>query len=312
MPYRKHHTRILAPTPEQESILRQVSGVARKAYNVSIFAQQQNHEAGGAPLSYSSLLTSLKETAEDFVWGYGEEPPANAVLDAHQVFSDYLRKKRRNPEQNPPGFRRKRHGAGSFRLSQGVRFEEDRLCLPFTAGKPETGIQTPLPPIALGERPRLPERFQTLSATIKEEEGRWVIHFLAEIEGEYTPPKHEGNLPEIDPERAKRRLAVLTRMVESKQPTSKNRHRAQARLDKFRRRLENQKQSLHFKVVAQLVKASPEELPQKVTQFVKLIRESSPEDAEAVKKLLWQKLKKFSGLQTETTANLLRELFKNG
>ena len=165
----------LDPTEAQRRLLRRHAGAARFAWNWGLARRIAEYRAAGKSsraVEQHRQLNALKKT--QFPWMYQVSKCAmqEALRDLDRAFDAFYRRlegKRQGKHKGKVGFPRfksRKRGLGSFRLTGRIRVEEGRIRLPRLGW------------IRLKERGYIPADRRILSATVKEEAGRWFVSVL--------------------------------------------------------------------------------------------------------------------------------------
>ena len=165
----------LDPTEAQRRLLRRHAGAARFAWNWGLARRIAEYRATGKSsraMEQHRQLNALKKT--QFPWMYQVSKCAmqEALRDLDRAFDAFYRRlegKRQGKHKGKVGFPRfksRKRGLGSFRLTGSIRVEEGRIRLPRLGW------------IRLKERGYIPTDRRILSATVKEEAGRWFVSVL--------------------------------------------------------------------------------------------------------------------------------------
>ena len=180
----------LDPTEAQRRLLRRHAGAARFAWNWGLARRIAEYQATGKSsraVEQHRQLNALKKT--QFPWMYRVSKCAmqEALRDLDRAFLRRLELKRQGKYKGKVGFPRfksKKHTSGSFRLTGSIRVEEGRIRLPRLGW------------IRLKERGYVPTDRHILSATVKEEAGRWFVSVL--VAGEIAVEEAAGPAVGVD------------------------------------------------------------------------------------------------------------------
>jgi putative transposase len=250
---------------------RQHAGAARWAYNWGLRVKQERYKATGSSPTAIALhreLNALKKTAVPWMYRVSKCAPQEALWNLDAAFAQFFRRcalKRQGKWKGKlgyPGFKTKKKGLGSFRLTGRIVVSEQAIVLP-RLGR-----------LRLKEREYLPTGadVQILSATVSEQAGHWYVSL--QVEEEQAIPKNIGPVVGIDlgikhlatlsdgtvipnPRHLKRRvkkLKRLQRIVSRRQKGSKSRQKAARKLAKLHRQIKNQRRNTLHQVTTRLAK----------------------------------------------------------
>lgn len=180
----------LDPTPEQYTLFCQCAGVARYAYNYGLARKQEAYTAKEKTpyaVQLQKELTARKH--DDLVWlaDVSKWVVQNALRDLDAAFEHFFRKCKRKKEGKwkgkcgYPRFKSKHKGRGHFRLDAPVHVFDSAVHLP-KVGQ-----------VRLKERGYIPTwGVKVVSATIREQAGRWYISVQVEEQHEEPFPATGG------------------------------------------------------------------------------------------------------------------------
>ncbi len=260
----------LDPTPEQSRLLGQCAGVARYAYNYGLARKQEAYAAKEKTpyaVQLQKELTAHKHA--DLLWlaDVSKWVVQNALRDLDAAFEHFFRKCKLKKEGKwkgkcgYPRFKSKHRGRGHFRLDAPVHVFDDAVQLP-RVGR-----------VRLKEHNYVPTwGVKVLSATIREQAGRWYIS--VQVEEQHAEPTPATGAPiGIDvgiktlatlsdgrtfenPKALRSRLTALkraSRKQSKKQKGSNNRKKAQRRLARLHQRIATIRKDALHKVTSQIV-----------------------------------------------------------
>lgn len=255
----------LDPTPSQKRLLVRCAGAARWAYNWGLEQRQAEYAATRRALNAMDLHKMLNQRKrQEFPWllEISKCVPQEALRDLDRAFQDFFRRLRRGQPARSPRFRSRHRGLGSFRFSMDVRIEDRAIRLP-RLGR-----------LRLKERGYLPvERGRVLSATVREDVGRWFVS--VQVEEEIAVEPNVGPAVGVDlgintlvtcsdgrsfpnPRATRRlegRIQRLHRALTRKKRGSQNRRKAAAKLGREYRRLRNVRTDAIHKITTDLTRS---------------------------------------------------------
>src|SRR5476649_646584 len=223
------------------------AGAKRWTYNWGLRRKIEEYEKTGKSPSATALhreLNRLKkappgEGGVPWMYEVSKCAPQEALRDLDQAFRNFFRRLKTGEKPGFPRFKSKKKGIGSFRLTGTIRVFERHILLP-RLGR-----------LRLKERGYLPfdnPKVRILSATVREQAGRWYVSLQVEEEVLPREPSPEtggvdvgisalatlsdgtsfGNPKALD--RGERKLKHLQRELSRKQKGSKNRRKAHRKL----------------------------------------------------------------------------------
>jgi len=159
----------IEPNNVQHTVLLKHSGAARFVYNWGLARRKEEYEKTGRSSNAIELhkqLTALKRT--EFTWMYevSKCAPQEALRDLDRAYKNFFETRAGHPR-----FKRRRLGAGSFKLRGSIKVFHDSVQLP------KIGM------IRLKEKEYLPTQGVHIpSATVSEKAGKWFVSLQVEEE----------------------------------------------------------------------------------------------------------------------------------
>lgn len=243
----------LDPTASQREAFARACGVARWAWNFGLRRCEEERAAGRkrpTAIDLSKEVVLLKKSECSWLGETSKWVPAETLRDLEATWKRFFAARKAGQRYGRPRFKRKRDGAGSFRVYD-ASVEAGRVYLPLIGW------------VRLKERGYLPEG-KGMRATVTHHAGRWYVTVLAEVEP--APPKTTGEVLGVDLgiktlatlsdgttftnhrflAQAERRMRMLNKAVSRKRKGSANRRKAVRRLARLHQHIANcRRDALH-------------------------------------------------------------------
>jgi putative transposase len=261
----------LDPNQKTRTLLLQHPGARRWAYNWGLRRKIEEYEQTGHSPNAQTLhrelnrLKKLHPAQGGVPWMYevSKCAPQEALRDLDEAFRHFFRRVRNGEKPGFPKFKTKKKGIGGFRLTGRIQVLERHIILP-RLGR-----------IRLKERGYLPfdnPKVHILSATVREQAGRWTVSL--QVEEDVEPPDPPAGIGGVDlgirslatlsdgtafenPRplaKAQRRLKRLQRSVSRKKKGSKNRKKAVRKLARGHARIAHLRKSALHQISAAIFK----------------------------------------------------------
>jgi putative transposase len=263
--YRGYKTE-LEPTALQQQLMARHCGARRFAYNWGLQRKMEEYGATGRTPSAIDLhreLNRRKKTDLGWLYQVSKCAPQERLRDLDAAFANFFRSlKKGDRRMRYPRFKRRRSGLGSFRVTNKIVVQRDRIRLP------RIGY------VRLKERDYLPAGAHILSATVSERAGRWFVS--VRVRALHTWASNQGPVVGVDlgvlarlissdgrrfpnpppSEHAQRSLRRLQRAAARRQRGSKNRDKTYARISRLLLRIRNTRHDAIHKATTELTKTN--------------------------------------------------------
>ncbi len=173
----------LDPNNVQRTVLLRHAGTARFAYNWGLALRKEEYERMGTSSNAIELhrqLNALKKTKFAWMYEVSKCAPQEALRDLDRAYKNFFEGRAEYPK-----FKRRRLGAGSFRLTGSIRV----FC--HSVQLPRLGV------VRLKEEGYLPiGGVHVLSATVSEKAGKWFVSL--QVQDEIEVPNNTGPVAGVD------------------------------------------------------------------------------------------------------------------
>lgn len=259
----------LDPNNVQRTAFLKHAGAARFAWNWGLARRKAEYEKTGKSsnaIEQYHQLTVLKKT--DFPWLYevSKAAPQEALRDLDKAYQNFFRRVKAGKKPGFPKFKSRKNGIGSFRLTDTIHVDNDRIKLPRIGW------------LRLKEHGYIPtDGIHILSATVSESAGRWFVSVLCRQEIEVIratgePVGVDLGIKELavvsdgrrfeNPKalrKAQTKLKRLQRELSRRKKGGKNREKTRRKFAKVHQRIANiRRDTLHKATSAIVAKTKPD------------------------------------------------------